>query len=268
MVAVIDALEQRGELARTRNPCNRCPHVLSLTAQGRRTLAVRRRAVAERERWLTAALTPAEHTRLEVLLSRMLPGTEPLLAGRPEYLVGRSTTGCAGSATRSWRSPGPPRPSSSGNWWSAGPYAEGRTPRPPPLRAGAYGAGARAPGGGGERRARAGDGDRRTARPRRRGRAALAPDPSAGSRRTQSVSEPPQQLPFSGLTRRPHRTRRRIVVRCSGIADGIRERRSRRVVHRFRPVRTDNSAAAQSAALRPAAPRHAQASPQSVRRRS
>nr|WSY51612.1 MarR family transcriptional regulator [Streptomyces sp. NBC_00886] len=89
MVAVIDALEQRGELAPARNPCNRRWHVLSLTAQGHRTLAVRRRAVAERERRLTAALTPAEHTRLEVPLSRMLPGAEPLLAGRPEYLVGQ-----------------------------------------------------------------------------------------------------------------------------------------------------------------------------------
>ncbi|MER7488616.1 MarR family transcriptional regulator [Streptomyces sp. NPDC126497] len=87
MVAVVDALEQRGELARTRNPCNRRSHVLSLTPQGRRTLAVRRRAVAERERRLTAALSPAEHTRLEVLLSRMLPGTEPLLTRGPEYLV-------------------------------------------------------------------------------------------------------------------------------------------------------------------------------------
>lgn len=89
MVAVLDALEQRGEFARTRNACNRRSHVLSLTAQGHQTLAVRRRAVAERERTLTAALDPAEHTRLEVLLSRMLPGTEPLLARRPEHLLGQ-----------------------------------------------------------------------------------------------------------------------------------------------------------------------------------
>ncbi|MFD4659802.1 MarR family winged helix-turn-helix transcriptional regulator [Kitasatospora sp. NPDC058444] len=89
MVAVVDALEQHGELARTRNPCDRRSHVLSLTPQGHRTLAVRRRAVAERERRLTAPLQPAEHTRLETLLSRLLPGTEPLLARGPEYLVGQ-----------------------------------------------------------------------------------------------------------------------------------------------------------------------------------
>lgn len=87
MVAFVGALERRGELAGTRNPSNRRSHVLSLTVQGLRTLAVRRCAVAERERRLTAALTPAEHIRLEALLSRLLPGAEPLLARRQEYLV-------------------------------------------------------------------------------------------------------------------------------------------------------------------------------------
>ncbi|MFJ1974552.1 MarR family winged helix-turn-helix transcriptional regulator [Streptomyces sp. NPDC087903] len=90
MVAVIDRLEARGEVQRTRNPDNRRQYVLSLTERGRGALEARRRAVAERDDRLTAALTPAERTRLDALLARLLPeSTQPLVRGT-EYLVAQA----------------------------------------------------------------------------------------------------------------------------------------------------------------------------------
>ena len=90
MVAVIDRLEDRGEVQRTRNPENRRQYVLSLTEQGRGDLEERRRAVAERDARLTAALTPEERVRLDELLARLLPeSAQPLVQGT-EYLVAQA----------------------------------------------------------------------------------------------------------------------------------------------------------------------------------
>ncbi|MET7457891.1 MarR family winged helix-turn-helix transcriptional regulator [Streptomyces sp. NPDC005574] len=90
MVAVIDRLEARGEVRRTRNPGNRRQYVLSLTDHGRGALETRRRAVAGRDARLTAVLTPEERTRLDALLGRLLPeSARPLVRGT-EYLVAQA----------------------------------------------------------------------------------------------------------------------------------------------------------------------------------
>ncbi|WP_240980808.1 MarR family transcriptional regulator [Streptomyces sp. Z423-1] len=87
MVQVIDRLEARGEVQRTRNPDNRRQYVLSLTDRGRAALGAMRRAVAERDARLTAVLTPQETARLDELLTRLLPeSAQPLVQGT-EYLV-------------------------------------------------------------------------------------------------------------------------------------------------------------------------------------
>ncbi|MFD7439608.1 MarR family winged helix-turn-helix transcriptional regulator [Streptomyces sp. NPDC059861] len=90
MVQVIDRLEARGEVQRTRNPDNRRQYVLSLTDRGRTALGSMRRAVAERDAHLTAALTREETARLDELLARLLPeSAQPLVQGT-EYLVAQA----------------------------------------------------------------------------------------------------------------------------------------------------------------------------------
>ncbi|MCX4793979.1 MULTISPECIES: MarR family winged helix-turn-helix transcriptional regulator [unclassified Streptomyces] len=87
MVGVIDRLEGRGQVLRTRNPDNRRQYILSLTDEGRSTVEVGRRAVAERDARLTAALSPEQVIRLNTLLARLLPqGTQNLVQGT-EHLV-------------------------------------------------------------------------------------------------------------------------------------------------------------------------------------
>ncbi|MFD8818547.1 MarR family winged helix-turn-helix transcriptional regulator [Streptomyces sp. NPDC059627] len=90
MVGVIDRLEARGEVRRTRNPDNRRQYVLSLTDEGRRAVEASRRAVAERDARLTAVLTDEETARLDELLGRLLPeSAQPLVQGT-EYLVAQA----------------------------------------------------------------------------------------------------------------------------------------------------------------------------------
>lgn len=90
MVGVIDRLEARDEVRRTRNPDNRRQYVLSLTDRGREAVEASRRAVAERDARLTAVLTDEETARLDELLARLLPeSAQPLVQGT-EYLVGQA----------------------------------------------------------------------------------------------------------------------------------------------------------------------------------
>ncbi|MEU2619725.1 MarR family transcriptional regulator [Streptomyces sp. NPDC007157] len=90
MVGVIDRLEDRDEVRRTRNPDNRRQYVLSLTDRGREAVEARRQAVAERDARLTAVLTPEETARLDELLARLLPeSAQPLVQGT-EYLVAQA----------------------------------------------------------------------------------------------------------------------------------------------------------------------------------
>lgn len=90
MVSVIDRLEARGEVRRTRNPDNRRQYVLSLTDRGREAVEASRRTVAARDARLTAVLTDEETARLDELLARLLPeSAQPLVQGT-EYLVAQA----------------------------------------------------------------------------------------------------------------------------------------------------------------------------------
>jgi DNA-binding MarR family transcriptional regulator len=72
MVKLIDRLQEAGYVTRTRNPSNRRSHVLSLTAGGKKALVGMRRAVAARDRRLTAALNEQEREQLNELLGMLL----------------------------------------------------------------------------------------------------------------------------------------------------------------------------------------------------
>ncbi|MGI5237966.1 MarR family transcriptional regulator [Dactylosporangium sp. CA-139066] len=90
MVQVIDRLEERGEVRRTRDPGNRRQYVLSLTDRGRAVLEDRRLTVEERGARLTSALTREETARLDALLARLLPeSARPLVQGT-ENLVAQA----------------------------------------------------------------------------------------------------------------------------------------------------------------------------------
>jgi len=88
MVKLIDRLQAEGYVTRTRNPDNRRSYVLSLTDAGRAALTRMQSSVLERDRLLTANLTPAERTRLNELLRTVLgePDKTPSTVGT-EYLI-------------------------------------------------------------------------------------------------------------------------------------------------------------------------------------
>jgi DNA-binding MarR family transcriptional regulator len=83
LVSMIDELEQRGLVTRARDPDDRRNYEISLTAEGRRTLAGLRRAAREHELALTAALSEEERAELRLLLGRVAeqqdlpPGVHP-----------------------------------------------------------------------------------------------------------------------------------------------------------------------------------------------
>lgn len=90
MVSVIDHLERDGHVLRTRNPQNRRSYVLSLTDAGRAALRSMRRAVARRDKRLTAVLSNAEAVRFNELLSRLLPAEDSPVLRSTEYLVAQA----------------------------------------------------------------------------------------------------------------------------------------------------------------------------------
>jgi DNA-binding MarR family transcriptional regulator len=90
MVSVIDRLEAKGHVVRTRNPDNRRSYVLSLTGTGRDALKAMRQAVGERDRRLTSALTSREHARFNELLTRMQPARTGPTPHTTEYLVAQA----------------------------------------------------------------------------------------------------------------------------------------------------------------------------------
>ncbi|MFD1659485.1 MarR family winged helix-turn-helix transcriptional regulator [Streptomyces caeni] len=90
MVQVIDRLEGDGYVTRTRNPDNRRSYVLSLTASGRDALEGMRQSVADRDMRLTAPLSTRERTRLDVLLSRLLPTPAQPIPRSTAYLVAQA----------------------------------------------------------------------------------------------------------------------------------------------------------------------------------
>ena len=72
MVALVDALEAAGHVARERRPDDRRAYALRVTTQGRRTRARATRAAAGAEDDALASLTEAERATLKRLLRRVL----------------------------------------------------------------------------------------------------------------------------------------------------------------------------------------------------
>lgn len=69
---LIDAMEQRGWLARRRDPADRRAHVVTLTAHGRTTLAELEPAIRRATQALLAPLNDAEQAQLRALLIRLI----------------------------------------------------------------------------------------------------------------------------------------------------------------------------------------------------
>jgi len=90
MVKLIDGMERGGLARRERDPDDRRSYRVTPTPAAAAALAEMGRAAVHGEAALVAALTPAEHRRLDELLTRMLPDSaEPpeRLAGRTGYLL-------------------------------------------------------------------------------------------------------------------------------------------------------------------------------------
>jgi DNA-binding MarR family transcriptional regulator len=83
LVALIDELEDRGLVARDRDPDDRRNYAISLTDEGRRALAALARVAREHELAMTAGLDRDERAQLLVLLRRLAeeqnltPGVHP-----------------------------------------------------------------------------------------------------------------------------------------------------------------------------------------------
>lgn len=83
LVALVDALEQRGLLERRRNPDDRRLHAVHLSAAGKAVIDDLRRVAREHEDDLLSALDPTERDQLHTLLARvaadrgLAPGVHP-----------------------------------------------------------------------------------------------------------------------------------------------------------------------------------------------
>lgn len=84
MVKLIDRLQAQGFVTRTRNPQNRRSYLLALTDAGRQELIRMQPEILERDRLLTANLTPEERDRLNHLLRTVL--------GEPEKTPANAST--------------------------------------------------------------------------------------------------------------------------------------------------------------------------------
>lgn len=94
VVKLIDDLEQRGLVARTRNPADRRSYALQVTPAGRKALAGLQPAVDQGEARFTAGLSTGERTRLNELLNSLLADAGTYLVesliDRTGYLVNRA----------------------------------------------------------------------------------------------------------------------------------------------------------------------------------
>ena len=74
VVALIDSLEQRGLVARTRSVTDRRHHQLALTEAGREVMRDLRGAAAQLEAQVTATLDATERDQLAILLHKLAGG--------------------------------------------------------------------------------------------------------------------------------------------------------------------------------------------------
>jgi MarR family transcriptional regulator, temperature-dependent positive regulator of motility len=91
VVLVLNELEDRGFVARRRDPNDRRRHQVELTPTGKRALARAERAQESVEDEVLRALEPAERAILRQLLVRALNGAEPAEVAEPQTLSGKSS---------------------------------------------------------------------------------------------------------------------------------------------------------------------------------
>jgi DNA-binding MarR family transcriptional regulator len=77
LVALLDSLEDRGLIARHRDPQDRRRHVVAITAHGVNELERMRHVVNAMELEFLAPLTPAEQATLHVLLVKLAAQNDP-----------------------------------------------------------------------------------------------------------------------------------------------------------------------------------------------
>jgi DNA-binding MarR family transcriptional regulator len=85
LVALVDALEERGVLERRRNPTDRRLHAIHLTDAGSRLLRELARVAREHNQALLTALTPAEREQLHGLLTRLAADQQLTEGVHPGY---------------------------------------------------------------------------------------------------------------------------------------------------------------------------------------
>jgi DNA-binding MarR family transcriptional regulator len=103
LVAIIDALESRGLVARGENANDRRSHALRITEKGQKTLAEIGRAARAHSESLCAALNEAEQAQLYALLQRIADAqglTRGVHPGYSRLRPGKSPSGPSGNMGR------------------------------------------------------------------------------------------------------------------------------------------------------------------------
>ena len=77
LVLLLNDLESNGHVVRRRDPADRRRHIVEITPEGRKALAVAETAMETVEDDVLAGLDPAERASLARLLARALEGSDP-----------------------------------------------------------------------------------------------------------------------------------------------------------------------------------------------
>jgi DNA-binding MarR family transcriptional regulator len=93
VVLLLNELEDRGHVARRRDPSDRRRHLVELTAIGRKALTKAERAQESIEDEVLGALDPEERATLWQLLTRALYGSEDSSSAEDRQLDGVSAAG-------------------------------------------------------------------------------------------------------------------------------------------------------------------------------